>query len=127
MKTCIIKLYTTTVNETYAIIAQLNNIAGTNNPAAPFAKYIAIASKENSTTTIVKLNDVTKQQAIQVLRELVHTYQCFHATGDVRFYDALTKRDIKLISMPVPEDYMQETLDKLNNTYHLKLTEKDLC
>ena len=126
MKSVQIHLYTHSLNETYAVISQLSYIAGKQDPALACAKAITNAVRLNNTTAIITLANIDKRQAIHALRDLVRTYICFGATGDVRFTDPLTKREVKLLTLPLTAETAQETLDKLNGVYHLKLTCDDL-
>lgn len=127
MKSIQINLYTRNLNETYAIVSQLNYIAGKNDPALTCAKSISNVAKQNNTTAIITLTNIDKKQAILALRDLINTYKCFGASGDIRFINPLTKQEVKLITLPLMVKTAQETLDKVNKTYHLKLTIEDLC
>lgn len=126
MKTANIKLSCEKILDTHSIVSQLNNLAAHKNvTAAPFSRFLHAASKESSTGIAVTLVDCTKKEAVIALRDMLRTYKCFHVTGRASFYDPLTKRDIKLISLPISSDD-QETVDKLNLLCHAKFTLSDL-
>ena len=56
MKSVQINLYTRNLNETYAIVSQINYIAGKENPALACAKAITSAKKTDNTTATVLMD-----------------------------------------------------------------------
>ena len=128
MKTATIRLNCRSIIDAGSVISQLNHLAANKSEAVPYARFLHAARKEGTTGIVVTLTNLTKKEAVLALRDILRTYKCFDITGQLICYNALQKREEKVISMPIDfeDQACLEIVDNLNKQCHAKFTEEDL-